>query len=137
MAKFTFKNVSNVRKAVNGTYDAPVSPALGYDVTDKKAMEFYTNAGEDFALEAGDVKIPVYDLGTHSMAVIHPGEEFVVKTEKAAEIAYYSDLACKLTKGEFKTNCIKVEYDPEATEGTVEHLPEDETSAEDEEVTED
>jgi hypothetical protein len=53
------------------------------------------------------------------MAVIHPGEEFVVETEKAAEIAYYSDLACKLTKGEFKTNCIEV-----AIEGVEEHTPE-------------
>lgn len=113
MAKFTFKNVSNERKAVAGTYEAPVSPAHVNDT-------FYAAYAEkDFALEAGDVKIPVYDLGTHSMAVIHPGEEFVVETEKAAEIAYYSDLACKLTKGEFKTNCIEV-----AIEGVEPHTPE-------------
>lgn len=113
MATFKFTNVSNERETVKGTYDAPVNPTLSY--AEGAAAEAYVNAKEDFAVAAGDVKVPVYDLGVHSMAVVHPGETLEITTEKASEIAFYAEVACQLEK----SDCIKVEV-----EGVEPHTPE-------------
>lgn len=115
MATFKFTNVSNERETVKGTYDAPVNPTLSY--VEGAAAEAYVNAKEDFAVAAGDVKVPVYDLGVHSMAVVHPGETFIANVEDtdAAAIAFYTELACQLEK----SDCVKVEV-----EGVEPHTPE-------------
>lgn len=95
MAKFVFKNVSADRNVKLG-YDAPVNPILGFDADYAPVAK----AAEDMTIKAGDIKIPVYDLGVHSVAVVHAGEAFTVETDKAAEIAFYTDLACKLAKSD-------------------------------------
>ena len=110
MATFNFTNVSNERKLVRGAYDAPVNPVLGFDADYAPVKK----AGEDFAIAAGDVKIPMYDLGVHGFAVVHAGETLTVEAEKAAEIAFYSEVACQLKD----SDCIKVEV-----EGVEPHTP--------------
>ena len=112
MAKFTFKNITADRKAVNGTYDAPINPTLGYSVDNEATLGF----AEDFDIAAGDVKIPVYDHGFHGYAVVHPGEAFVADAgEDAAAIAFYSEVACQLNKGD----CVEAKV-----EGVEPHTPE-------------
>ena len=86
MAKFTFKNITADRKAVNGTYDAPINPTLGYSVDNEATLGF----AEDFGIAAGDVKIPVYDHGFHGYAVVHPGEAFVADNYIGSKL-FFSD----------------------------------------------
>ena len=106
---YVFKNV--IKKAVNGTYDAPINPTLGYSVDNEATLGF----AEDFGGEVkGDVKIPVYDHGFHGYAVVHPGESFTVtlgEDASAAEVAFYTDLACKFKNAKLK-GCIEVDEIP-------------------------
>ena len=113
MATFKFTNVSADRADVKMGYDAPVNPTLSY--ADDKAAHSLRAANLDMAIAGGDIKLPVYDLGAHSFAVVHPGETFTVDTEKTAEIAFYTDLACKLAK----SDCVKVEAPDVAPEHSI------------------
>lgn len=102
MATFKFTNVSAGREVKMG-YDAPVNPTLGY--AEDKAAHSIRAAAMDMAIAGGDIKLPVWDHGFHSVAVVHPGETFTVEATDTAEIAFYTDLACKLAK----SDCVEVE----------------------------